>query len=472
MNLQTAPHAGAAPSAAAPTSIREFLAFKLGNEEYGIDILRVQEIRSYEKPTRIANAPEFIKGVVNLRGVIVPIIDMRLKLKLEQAHYDHFTVVIVLNIGQRVMGMVVDAVSDVITLARRAVAPGAGVQRRPGQRAPAGHRRRRRAHADPGGHREAHVGCRDRPGRSRRCNSPAPAPTADIRTSLKNLRISTQLSLLVGVVSAMLLGIGLLGLYGMSRSSDALRTVYEDRAAPIEQLADMNALQLGSRLALAQALLQALPAAEAVAQIEGHIAQAGKLWALYMATPADGTGARARQGRGRCPRPLRAGRPAAQRGRAARQQPEGGDAAAGRRRCGRCRRRCEQSLDALSRLQLDEARTQHEAAMAHAATLRIGSAAGHRPGRAAGRWLRLRDQRARSARQLGAEPAQAAALAQRVAAGELDTPIALRDGDRSSLMAQLKTMQSSLGEVVGRVRQNADSVATASRRRSPRATTT
>jgi len=98
------------------TSLREFLAFKLGAEEYGIDILRVQEIRSYEEPTRIANAPPFVKGVVNLRGVIVPIIDMRLKFNLSQANYDDFTVVIVLNIGSRVVGMVVDAVSDVITL--------------------------------------------------------------------------------------------------------------------------------------------------------------------------------------------------------------------------------------------------------------------------------------------------------------------------------------------------------------------
>ena len=109
-----------APNAAKPastiTSLREFLAFKLGAEEYGIDILRVQEIRSYEEPTRIANAPAFIKGVVNLRGVIVPIVDMRLKFKLERADYDSFTVVIVLNIGSRVVGMVVDAVSDVITL--------------------------------------------------------------------------------------------------------------------------------------------------------------------------------------------------------------------------------------------------------------------------------------------------------------------------------------------------------------------
>ncbi|MGL6110688.1 MAG: chemotaxis protein CheW [Rubrivivax sp.] len=114
MNLCTATHEPAADAALTP--VRDYLAFKLGAEEYGIDILRVQEIRSYERPTRIANAPDFIKGVVNLRGVIVPIVDMRLKFKLARADYDAFTVVIILNIGQRVMGMVVDAVCDVITL--------------------------------------------------------------------------------------------------------------------------------------------------------------------------------------------------------------------------------------------------------------------------------------------------------------------------------------------------------------------
>jgi purine-binding chemotaxis protein CheW len=97
------------------TDIREFLAFKLGDEEYGMDILRVQEIRSYEQPTRMANTPAFIKGVINLRGVIVPILDMRVKFNLAQVNYDTFTVVIVLNIGRQVVGMVVDGVSDVIT---------------------------------------------------------------------------------------------------------------------------------------------------------------------------------------------------------------------------------------------------------------------------------------------------------------------------------------------------------------------
>jgi purine-binding chemotaxis protein CheW len=88
---------------------KEFLAFKLGTEEYGIDILKVQEIRGYEAVTRIANAPEFIKGVINLRGIIIPF-------KLGEPVYDQFTVVIILNINGRVVGMVVDSVSDVTTL--------------------------------------------------------------------------------------------------------------------------------------------------------------------------------------------------------------------------------------------------------------------------------------------------------------------------------------------------------------------
>ena len=105
------------------STIREFLAFKLGAEEYGIDILRVQEIRSYEAPTRIANVPAHVLGVVNLRGTIVPIVDMRIKFNLDQKAYDAFTVVIVLHIGTRVVGMVVDGVSDVITLAPEQLRP-------------------------------------------------------------------------------------------------------------------------------------------------------------------------------------------------------------------------------------------------------------------------------------------------------------------------------------------------------------
>lgn len=120
--------ARAAQRAAAAASARdshggEYLTFRLGAEEYGIDILRVQEIRSYEPPTRIANVPPFIKGVVNLRGVIVPIIDLRLKLGCDSAEYNGFTVVIVLNVRGRVVGAVVDSVSDVLELRRDEVKP-------------------------------------------------------------------------------------------------------------------------------------------------------------------------------------------------------------------------------------------------------------------------------------------------------------------------------------------------------------
>ncbi|MBQ0931900.1 chemotaxis protein CheW [Ideonella sp. 4Y16] len=111
------------PTLAATGAPREYLSFKLGHEEYGIDILKVQEIRGYEQPTRIANAPHFIKGVVNLRGVIVPIVDMRLRFDLPDVKYDAFTVVIILNIAHRTVGMVVDSVSDVLELPAGQIKP-------------------------------------------------------------------------------------------------------------------------------------------------------------------------------------------------------------------------------------------------------------------------------------------------------------------------------------------------------------
>ncbi|MEO5795199.1 MAG: chemotaxis protein CheW [Rhodoferax sp.] len=103
-------------SGALTTAAREYLTFRLSQEEYGIDILKVQEIRGYEPPTRIANAPTFIKGVVNLRGTIVPIVDMRLKFNCSEAEYNSFTVVIILNLRTRIVGIVVDSVSDVLEL--------------------------------------------------------------------------------------------------------------------------------------------------------------------------------------------------------------------------------------------------------------------------------------------------------------------------------------------------------------------
>lgn len=101
----------------------EYLTFTLGSEEYAIDILKVQEIRGYEVPTLIANAPPFIKGVINLRGIIVPIVDLRIKFNLGKVEYTPFTVVIILNIAGRVIGAVVDSVSDVLSLTAAQIRP-------------------------------------------------------------------------------------------------------------------------------------------------------------------------------------------------------------------------------------------------------------------------------------------------------------------------------------------------------------
>jgi purine-binding chemotaxis protein CheW len=116
------------PDQAMQASAREYLTFRLGHEEYGIDILKVQEIRGYEPPTRIANAPSFIKGVVNLRGVIVPIVDLRMRFGCEKSEYNGFTVTVVLNVGGRVVGAVVDSVSDVLEIPAQAVKPAPEIQ--------------------------------------------------------------------------------------------------------------------------------------------------------------------------------------------------------------------------------------------------------------------------------------------------------------------------------------------------------
>jgi purine-binding chemotaxis protein CheW len=102
---------------------QEYLTYTLGPEEYAIDIIKVQEIRGYAAPTTIANAPDFLKGVINLRGTIVPIVDLRIKFNVGKADYTPFTVVIILNIDARVVGIVVDSVSDVAMLRRDQIRP-------------------------------------------------------------------------------------------------------------------------------------------------------------------------------------------------------------------------------------------------------------------------------------------------------------------------------------------------------------
>jgi purine-binding chemotaxis protein CheW len=102
---------------------REYLTFTLADEEYALDILTVQEIRGYDPVTRIVGAPPFIKGVVNLRGAIVPIVDMRIKLALDTVTYTEFTVVIILALAGRLVGIVVDSVRDVLVLTPAQIRP-------------------------------------------------------------------------------------------------------------------------------------------------------------------------------------------------------------------------------------------------------------------------------------------------------------------------------------------------------------
>ena len=108
---------------AAREATREVLVFILGGDEYGVDILKVQEIRGYDKVTPIPAAPDYVKGVINLRGAIVPVIDLRVKFRLGQVKYDQFTVVVILRLAARVIGVVVDGVSDVMALTASEVRP-------------------------------------------------------------------------------------------------------------------------------------------------------------------------------------------------------------------------------------------------------------------------------------------------------------------------------------------------------------
>jgi len=105
------------------TVAKEYLAFALGDMQYGVDIQKVQELRGYEAVTRLANAPVFLKGVINLRGNIVPIIDMRIQFGVQQPSYDQLTVVIILNIENHMVGIVVDSVSDVVNVVPEDIKP-------------------------------------------------------------------------------------------------------------------------------------------------------------------------------------------------------------------------------------------------------------------------------------------------------------------------------------------------------------
>jgi purine-binding chemotaxis protein CheW len=101
----------------------QYLTFTLGDEEYGVEILKVQEIKGYSTITPIPNTPPYVRGVMNLRGTIIPVVDLRSKFAMPETEYTRFTVIIVVTIGTKVVGLVVDAVSDVLNVPRGDIQP-------------------------------------------------------------------------------------------------------------------------------------------------------------------------------------------------------------------------------------------------------------------------------------------------------------------------------------------------------------
>jgi methyl-accepting chemotaxis protein len=279
---------------------------------------------------------------------------------------------------------------------------------------------------------------------------------------VNKLKVSTRLILLLALFAVMLVGIGAIGLAGIRRTNESLRTVYEDRTAPAAELGEVRSLVLHNRLNVNIALVTPTPEViqERIGEIARNVTAISKSWEAYMATyltPEEAQLARQFQLERQAfvdegLQPVIAAL-------------RGGDVEAARRLASNRMRPLaapmETRLDQLVKLQIDVACQEYEAAVARFALLQwivigaigIGLTVAGTLGMLIVRGL---------GRQLGGEPAEAAELAQRVAAGDLGVDIRLRPEDRTSLMANLKRMQDSLVGVVSRVRDNAESVSCAS----------
>ena len=279
---------------------------------------------------------------------------------------------------------------------------------------------------------------------------------------MSNLKISTRLTLLIGILSMLLIGIGAIGLYGINKSNDALKTVFEDRTIPMGQIADINQLSLNNRLFIAGSLLDPTPEeiARDTAAIEANIAAIDQVWSAYMATVLTTEEARiAKQLALDRTRFVQEGlRPSVAALRAhdlegakrivfEKNRPLYAPVGAG--------------LAALMKLQIDVSKEEYDAAVTRYASIRLGAMASILVGILLVGLLGF--SLARSiASQLGCEPGEAANVAQRVGTGDLSIHIELRPGDSSSLMAQLKSMQDKLTHVVANVRYGSEGVSTAS----------
>ena len=278
---------------------------------------------------------------------------------------------------------------------------------------------------------------------------------------MHHLKVSTRLFLLIGVLVALMVGIGTLGLWGMSRADASLRSVYEDRTVPAVQLSEIDQLMLRNRLLIAESIDLAAGAAleQHLGRISANLVRSDEVWAAYLKTALTADEARlvqqAAQARQRLMADaltpllaaLRAGDPAQARQLVVAQLEPAGT-------------QLDEVLDQLQTLQTDEAGKEYGAARARSGQLRgvalavavLGAGFGLAFGLTLVRGLK---------RQLGAEPSDAARVARQVAAGDLSTPIELRPGDHDSLMAQMQVMQQSLATLVGQVSQTADGMATA-----------
>ena len=277
---------------------------------------------------------------------------------------------------------------------------------------------------------------------------------------MNNLTVSTRLMLLVGLLSLFLASTGVLGIYGAVRSTDSLRTIYEDNFVPAQHLSSVHELQLVNRLALNIAIVTPAIAAEQSQLIEANIAKISKIWEAYMATKLVPEEEKlAKEFAETRKRFVEDGlRPAMAALR-------GGDMKEVQRILAEKVRPLappqEASLNALIQLQIDSGKAEYEGATARASFIRFASIAGVVAGILLTSAFGFAISRSIT-RQLGAEPSEASEVARGVANGDLAWPIELRAGDSISLMAQLKAMQTSLSSVVSNVRQNSESVATAS----------
>ena len=279
---------------------------------------------------------------------------------------------------------------------------------------------------------------------------------------MNNFKISTRLIILIGILSLFLVAIGGIGFFGIGASNDALRSVYEDRTVPVGQLGDIGARQISNELLLNEALLNPTPevVASSIAMVEANIASITKTWDAYMLTTLTTEEAALAKvfAEERKKFVVEGLKPALAALRA-------NDMKEAQRlvteKVSRLYHAAEKSNDALVQLQLDEAKKEFIAAEERYDTIRIVSISAIVGGMLFAGLFGLVMVRS-IARQLGAEPGEAASVAQSVGSGDLSIRINLRSGDTSSLMAQLKLMQENLIAIVGKVRQGTDTIATAS----------